>query len=194
MVAVLDRATIGGTLTLGDTNEATVRLIASRDAEALVRFHAHLSRRSIQMRYFYPHLELKPDEVEHLTQVDGTNRVALVVEQSGDLLAIGRYDRLDDPAVAEVAFVVADELQHHGIAPLLLQGLASRAREVGITTFRAEVLAENAPMLGVFRQSGFPMKTMRQWGTVSVTMELGRGGEGGSERGAPDEPGPSTVR
>lgn len=191
---MLNQATIGDAFTLGDGGEVTVRPIAVGDADALVRFHAHLSRRSIQMRYFYPHIELKPDEVAHLTQVDGTDRVAFVVEQSRDIVAVGRYDRLDDPAVAEVAFAVEDELQHRGIGPLLLQRLVGRAREVGITTFCAEVLAENTPMLDVFRQSGFPINTKSRWGTVSVTMAIGQEREGESERGAPDEPGPSAVR
>jgi RimJ/RimL family protein N-acetyltransferase len=176
MARDLDEVTVEF-LALGDEDQAIVRPIAPGDAGALVRFHSQLSRRSIQMRYFYPHLELRPDEVARLTQVDGSNRVAFVVEHDGELIAVGRYDRLDDPAVAEVAFLVADGFQHHGIASLLLKRLASRAREVGITTFRAEVLAENAPMLAVFRQSGFATESNRRGGPVSVTMDIVRENE-----------------
>ncbi len=113
-----------------------------------------------------------PDEVDHLTQVDGTNRAAFVVERDGDLIAVARYDRLDDPAIAEVAFVVADGWQHHGIASFLLQRLTSRAKEVGISAFCAEVLAENAPMLAVFHEAGFPIATRREQGTVFVSMAI----------------------
>ena len=169
----LEQESAGEILALGDGTQATVRPIAPGDGAALLRFHAHLSRRSVQMRYFYPHLQLGTDEVDHLTQVDGTNRVAFVVERDGDLIAVARYDRLGDPTTAEVAFVVADGWQHHGIASYLLQRLASCAKEVGIAAFTAEVLAENAPMLAVFHQAGFPVKTRCEQGTVSVSMAIG---------------------
>ena len=173
MVVHLVQESAFETLILGDGTKATVRPIAPSDGAALLRFHARLSRRSVQMRYFYPHLLLGTEEVTHLTQVDGTSRVAFVVERDGDLIAIARYDRLSDPTMAEVAFVVADGWQHRGIGSFLLQRLASRAREVGITAFTAAVLAENAPMLAVFHQAGFPTTTSReQQGTVTVAMAI----------------------
>jgi GNAT superfamily N-acetyltransferase len=173
MAVHLEQESVRETMTLGDGTQATVRTIAPTDGPALLRFHDHLSGRSIQMRYFYPHPQLGTDEVAHLTQVDGTDRMAFVVERDGDLIAVARYERLGDPTQAEVAFVVTDGWQHRGIASFLLQRLASRAREVGITTFCAEVLAENAPMLAVFLRAGFPTKTSREQGTVSVAMALG---------------------
>jgi RimJ/RimL family protein N-acetyltransferase len=193
MPTKLDPRKVQEFLNLGDGNHAVMRPIAPNDAAALIRFHAKLSGHSIQMRFFYPHLSLRAEEVALFTQVDGTNRVAYVVSQEGDIVAVGRYDRLGDPPVAEVAFVVADELQQHGIASLLLRRLASRAREVGITTFFAEVLADNAPMLAVFHQAGFPAQSSRERDTVTMTMDIGCGRDGASERDAPDELGPPTV-
>ena len=172
MAMDLAQRSVSERLTLTDGTRASVRPIAPGDAAALLRFHASLSARSIEMRYFYPHFELGTHEVAHLTQVDGTSRVAFVVEQDGDLVAVARYDRLDDPTTAEVAFVVADGKQHLGIASLLLQRLAARACEVGITTFRAEVRADNAAMLAVFRQAGFPVTSRREWGTVSLDLAI----------------------
>jgi GNAT superfamily N-acetyltransferase len=99
-------------------------------------------------------------------------RVALVLEQDGVLLAVARYDRLDDPTQAEVAFVVADKFQHHGIATMLLQQLAQQARGSGITHLSAEVLAENKPMLSVFHAAGFPIQSANQWGTISLKMTI----------------------
>ena len=157
---------------LFDGSKALVRPISPADAEALRRFHAHLSQRSIQMRYFYPHMELKADEVSHLTHVDGVDRVALVVEFGGELVAVGRYDRLEDQTTAEVAFIVADQYQHHGIASLLLHDLADRARTAGITRLVADVLVENAAMLSVFRKAGFPIQFKTEWGVVMLTMSI----------------------
>ena len=144
--------------------DAVVRPISSADAGALLRFHGHLSARSIRLRYFYPHEDLSPSEVAHFTQIDGEARVALVVERASELIAVGRYDRLDDHRVAEVAFVVADAYQHHGLATMLLHRLADAARSVGIERFIAEVLAENRAMLSVFHDAGFPIESKTECG------------------------------
>ncbi len=159
-------------VSLDDGTEAVVRPISPADASGLFELHSCLSAQTIRLRYFYPHRDLSPDEVAHLTQVDGVARVALVVERAGALIAVGRYDRLDDHRVAEVAFVVVDTYQHHGLATVLLQRLATTARSVGITRFTAEVLAENRAMLAVFRAAGFPTESKTEWGTIQLTMTI----------------------
>jgi RimJ/RimL family protein N-acetyltransferase len=150
-----------------------VRPIEPTDAAALVRFHAHLSDRSVQLRYFYPHRELRPEEVTHLTCVDGFDRAAFVVEHESEIIAVGRYDRLNDHWCAEVAFVVADEFQHHGLGTMLLQRLVENARHAQISEFKASVLAENTAMLAVFRRAGFPMTQTRTCDVVELSMRIG---------------------
>jgi GNAT superfamily N-acetyltransferase len=171
-VGVLPAA--GPSVALGDRTEVAVRSIAPEDAEALVRFHAHLSRHAVTLRYFYPHLELSADEVSHLTQVDGRDRVALIVESAGEIIAVGRYDRLKDPTKAEVAFIVADAFQHRGIATLLLERLAELARPAGVTHFVAEVMAENQTMLSVFHGAGFATESTCELGVIELTMAIAR--------------------
>ena len=163
---------VGDLISFDDGTHAVVRPIASADSGALLRFHAHLSARSIQLRYFYPHKDLSPSEVAYFTQVDGEARVALVVECGSELIAVGRYDRLDDHRVAEVAFVVADAYQHHGLATMLLHRLADVARSAGIERFTAEVLAENRAMLSVFHDVGFPIESKTESCTVTLTMTI----------------------
>ena len=137
-----------------------------------MRFHGRLSAETVRLRYFYPHRDLSTSEVAHFTEVDGRSRVALVVECEGELIAVGRYDRLDDRCEAEVAFVVADVYQQHGLATMLLRLLANEARSVGITRFVAEVLAENSAMLSVFHDAGFPIESKTEWGTVELTITI----------------------
>jgi RimJ/RimL family protein N-acetyltransferase len=164
-------------LIFDDAGGNVVRPISSTDAVALLRFHGQLSEGSVRLRYFSPHKELSPSEVAHLTQVDGEDRAAFVVEHAGELIAVARYDRLNDPKVAEVAFVVADAYQHHGLATMLLRRLADAARPVGITRFVAEVLAENRAMLSVFHSAGFPIESDIEWGTVTLLMNIGTDAE-----------------
>ena len=83
------------------------------------------------------------------------------------IIGNGSYDRIDADS-AEVAFVVADDFQGRGVATLLLEELARRADESGITTFVAEVLPENVRMLEVFRASGFPVRVHAEPGSIVV--------------------------
>jgi len=173
MINVDTTAAHSGTDTLFDGTLITVRPITSEDASALEAFHGRLSQRSVYLRYFYPHPDLSAKEIEHLTRVDGRDRLALVVEHAGELVAVGRYERLPASQDAEVAFVVSDALQDHGIGTLLLARLAVAARSVGITRFIAEVLAENRGMLSVFFAAPFPTETRRDSGTVTLWMSIG---------------------
>jgi GNAT superfamily N-acetyltransferase len=160
-------------ITLAEGVTVTLRPIAPADAAALVEFHRLLSDRTVFLRYFYPHRALGTEEVEHLTRLDGRDRLALVVECAGELVAVGRYDRLAGHSEAEVAFVVADAFQHHGLGTLLLQRLARAARLVGITTFSADVLTENSRMLALFHASGFVTTSSVECGTVHLQMAIG---------------------
>ncbi len=156
------------------TAGATFRLrpIRSEDAEKLVVFHAHLSFDSIYRRYFSLHPALSADEVRHFTQVDFVDRLALVIEDGDDLVAVGRYDRIPHSTTAEVAFVVRDDYQHLGLGHRLLHALAEAARARGITTLSAETMLVNHDMLAVFRHSGFPITTSSEYGEISVRLSI----------------------
>ena len=149
-----------------------VRPIRPDDAPRLVEFHNHLSPHSAYLRFFTFHPRLSAAEVERFTCVDYEDRLALVAEIDDHLIAVGRYDRHVGTSEAEVAFVVGDDYQFHGIGSLLLDELARAAREKGITTFLAETLRENHTMLGVFMHSGFPVTTETDHDTVALRFPI----------------------
>jgi RimJ/RimL family protein N-acetyltransferase len=150
----------------------SLRPIRPDDAGRLIDFHQHLSPDSVYRRFFSVHPTLSAAEVERFTCVDHFEREALVAEDGDRLVAVGRYDRFPGGSEAEVAFVVADAYQHHGIATSLLDALVGGARRAGIQRFVASVLAENRAMLDVFRHSGFPMSTANEDGVVLVGLDL----------------------
>jgi GNAT superfamily N-acetyltransferase len=156
----------------GDGEAIRLRPIRPDDGRMLREFHERLSDQSIYHRYFVLHRRLSSTEVEHLTNVDYVDRLALVVEDDGCLVAVGRYERLPGTKEAEVAFVVADNYQHRGLGSLLLHRLADAARERGIENFTAETLAENKDMIRVFMHSGFPVTTTTEWGTVYLRFPI----------------------
>ncbi|MGP0108236.1 MAG: N-acetyltransferase family protein [Acidimicrobiales bacterium] len=190
-----DEQTMGG---------ATVHLrpIRPDDAARLVEFHKGLSVRSVYRRFFFVHSSLSPAEVDRFTHVDYVDRVAFVALDGLRLVAVGRYERRPETTEAEVAFVFADDYQRDGIGTLLLEHLAEAAWRNGITRFVAETLVENRDMLGVFFDSGFPVTSASDSGTISVRfpIESTDGYEAAratrharSERGAErrDSPGPT---
>ena len=172
---------------MGDGKAFRVRPIQPDDGKLLADFHSHLSDQTVFRRYFYLHPRLSPGEIEHLTQVDYVNRLALVIEDAAGLVAIGRYDRLPGTNEAEVAFVVTDRYQRHGLGSLLLQRLADAARDRGIDVFTAETMAENRDMIDVFMASGFPVSSTCEWGTVTVRFPILKG-EGWDRSGTPRLP------
>lgn len=149
-----------------------LRPIRSDDAAKLLAFHHRLSFESIYRRYFSIHPDLSPAEVAHLTEVDYVDRLALVIEDGDELVAVGRYDRYPTTSTAEVAFVVRDDYQHFGLGHRLLEALSAAARARGITTLSAETLFDNHDMMSVFRHSGFPMTSSTSRGETDVSLSL----------------------
>ena len=149
-----------------------VRPIRPGDAAELVRFHDGLSKESQYLRFFGTHPHLSAREIERFTVVDYRNRLALVIELDGSLIAVARFDRLEGTTTAEVAFVVADAYHHHGLATMLLHRLAEAALDRGIDRFFAETLPMNQAMLAVFHESGFPVVSRFDRGVVRVEFPI----------------------
>jgi GNAT superfamily N-acetyltransferase len=152
-----------------------VRPIRPDDGPRLVTFHSNLTSRSVYRRFFSIHPNLSKAEVDRFTCVDYVDRLALIAEVGERLVAVARYDHLPGAPEAEVAFVVADDFQRHGIATLLLELLAQAAWRSGIKTFVAFTLAENREMLGVFTGSRFEVSTRLDCGVVEVRFPIDPG-------------------
>ncbi|MFB0833329.1 bifunctional acetate--CoA ligase family protein/GNAT family N-acetyltransferase [Arthrobacter halodurans] len=157
---------------LRDGSTGHLRPISPSDAEALQRLHTGQSEASIYLRFFTYKSKLTPKELIRFTQVDHRDRVALVVLRGGDIIGVGRYDRLDDPEEAEVAFNIADSSQGKGVGSILLEHLAAAARENGIERFSAEVLPENRKMLAVFAEAGYEVKRRFDDGVVMLEFPI----------------------
>jgi RimJ/RimL family protein N-acetyltransferase len=67
---------------------------------------------------------------------------------------------------------VEEGFRGRGIASRLLRQLIPIARANRIVRFEADVLAENAPMLGVLRNSGLRMEATQGQGVVHATLYL----------------------
>jgi GNAT superfamily N-acetyltransferase len=166
---------------LRDGGMVHIRAIRSDDKQRLLDGFHQLSDRSISFRFLRPKRELTKKELSYFTEIDFIHHVALVAtlpdNEDKPIIGVGRYIVLDTPLGAqraEVAFTVVDEHQGRGIATLLLEHLVLIARDRGISTFEANVLVENHPMLEVFEQSGFQVRqSVIEPGVVRVSFSIG---------------------
>lgn len=157
---------------LSDGGTMHVRPIRPDDAPLIEAFHARQSPESIYFRYFSPRPRLSDRDLERLTHVDYSDRMALVGLIGDDMVGVARYDRLPTQAVAEVAFFIDDDQAGRGMATVLLEHLAAVAREVGIAGFTASVLPHNRKMLGVFHEAGFETTSRFAEGVIEVDLGI----------------------
>jgi acyl-CoA synthetase (NDP forming)/GNAT superfamily N-acetyltransferase len=162
---------------LSDGGTVHIRPIVPTDADALLAFHGRMSERTRYLRYFGAYPRIPPRDLVRFTTVDHRDRVAFIAKLGDDIIAVARYEHLGaggstDTGSAEVAFVVEDAHQHRGLGPILLEHLAAAARERRVRTFVAEVLAENAGMLGVFRAAGYQLSRAMEEGVFHLEFAI----------------------
>ncbi len=122
-----------------------IRPMTPADRSALADFPNRVSAGSAIFR-FHGSVTVLTDKTLNLLLdlVEGQREAIIAVDDRG-IAGVARFARDDlDPAIAEVAILVADEWQHRGLARQLLRPLAERARSAGIERFRAEIQADNA--------------------------------------------------
>jgi RimJ/RimL family protein N-acetyltransferase len=135
---------------LPDRAPVLVRPIRADDKRLLSEALRHLSPESTQRRFLAPKQSFTRAELRYLTEVDGSDHLALVAESPAEpvrrLIAVARFVRLsDDPEAAEVAIVVGDHWQRRGLGSLIAAQLAREARRRGIRRFTATMAADNVP-------------------------------------------------
>jgi RimJ/RimL family protein N-acetyltransferase len=139
---------------LRDGARVRIRPLEPEDRGELADGFARLSADSRFHRFMTPMPRLSKRHLDQLMDVDHRDREALVAEtHDGQFLAVARYVRTT-PGRAEAAIVVADDWQGCGLGTVLLDRLADRAREEGLTTFEAVALASNAQAIALLEAAG----------------------------------------
>ncbi|SDC46212.1 bifunctional acetate--CoA ligase family protein/GNAT family N-acetyltransferase [Actinokineospora iranica] len=157
---------------LADGGTVHLRPIVPSDGESLRAFHGRLSSRTRYLRYFGPYPRIPDRDLRRFSTVDHHSRVAFVALLGDDIVAVGRYERLAESDSAEVAFVVEDAHQGRGLGSILLEHLAAAARERGLRRFEAEVLADNAQMVRVFRDAGYQVSRAFDEGVLHLEFAI----------------------
>lgn len=157
-------------IVLKDGRTIHLRPIRPDDLDAMMDMWQRLSPETIRMRFFAPR-KMDAEQMRHFVELDYSQRFALVAEQHGAIVGVGRFDRLpDDRETAEFAVLVEDSQHGRGLGTSLLRALMAPARDLGICRFHGDILTENRSMLRVMRAAGFEPAMHSYGDTVTATF------------------------
>jgi GNAT superfamily N-acetyltransferase len=167
--------TLGAPIALRDGSRVRIRQGHAADRELLLRGFERLSPESRYRRFLSPMPELSEGMVRYLTEIDHHGHEAMIAldEHTGEGIGVARYVRDPQrPEVAEVAVTVIDDWQGRGLGTLLLEVISARAREEGITTFTALMLAANEEMMDLLKRLD-PVRIIdREMGRVEIEVPI----------------------
>ncbi len=140
-------------MTLRDGRVALVAPLHPDDRDRYLSGVSNMSEESLYKRFMSPVARLSESQLRYLLEVDHRDHEALLAidEESGEAIGVARFIRLERPEVAEAAIIVVDSWQGSGLGKAMMRMLAQAACEVGVTSFEANVLYDNAPMLALHR-------------------------------------------
>src|SRR3954469_19212440 len=105
--------------------------IRPEEKDGLVAGLGRLSERSVYQRFLAPKPRFNASELRYLTEVDFVDHYALVAVLARSpevVVGVGRWVRsTETPTDAEIAIVVADDLQGRGVGTQLGRALAEAA-------------------------------------------------------------------
>ena len=151
------RSASGTDIELRDGSAVVIRRVGPGDEPLIASLYDRLSSESRRRRFLVAPEKLSDEDLRYLTDVDDRRHVALLAIDPATGRAVGeaRYVRTPgDRESAEVAAMVADDWQRRGVATALLFALMDIARENGLTSWRAIVSADNAPVLTTLERQG----------------------------------------
>ena len=162
---------------LRDGSTLWLRELHRGNREKLQAFFSRCSPEAIRYRFMSSIRVLSGSLLDYLADPDGSRHVALIVtQQDGEnerIVAEGRYVALkEQPDAADIALLVADDMQRRGIATQLIRELNEIAWSHGVTHFRADVLADNRAMVSLLRKFYRPVSTTVNFGVIHYELAI----------------------
>jgi len=164
---------------LADGRTVEIRPATRGDFDAVKAMHEAMSPNNAYLRFFSLSRLAAEQEAKRVTRESRPDHAALLALYDGKVVGVASYevargsaDKPNAGRTAEVAFAVADDMHHRGIATLMLEHLVSLARARQLEALTAETLQENTGMLRVFSDAGLPVVSKRSAGVVEITIPL----------------------
>jgi GNAT superfamily N-acetyltransferase len=165
----------GAQVRLRDGSLVRIRPGRRTDRDLLVRGFDRLGPESRYRRFLTPMRKLGEKAVRYMTELDHHDHEAMVALEKRGEEGIGDAFYVRDPLrpdTAEVAVTVIDAWQGRGLGTVLLEAISARARDEGIRTFTALMLARNGEMMHLLERLGTVRIVDRAAGTVEVEVAI----------------------
>jgi GNAT superfamily N-acetyltransferase len=133
------------------TSQPSIRPLDPQDLSTVRAMFDRVSDEAVYRRFFTGGPSGPRSELDYLAAVDGHDRLALVAVAGGRTVGLARYHRTGD-GHADVAVIVEDAWQHHGVGRRLLSELVHAARGEGVVSLDMTILGENVPALRLLRR------------------------------------------
>ncbi|MEU4117149.1 GNAT family N-acetyltransferase [Kitasatospora sp. NPDC028055] len=158
-------------LSLPDGTELLLRPAGPADKAAALAMHERCSPAALRLRYHGP-VRDADRYLEHLLD-PRHGRSLVVAAPDGRVLALGHL--MWDGDEAELAVLVEDAWQRHGLGLALLRRLTAVARAAGIGTVYAVTQAANTGLITAMRRLAAPLDFHCEDGTLVITATLAAG-------------------
>jgi acyl-CoA hydrolase/RimJ/RimL family protein N-acetyltransferase len=159
---------------LRDDRDVTVRPTRTSDSGAMQELFYRLSEEDVETRFLQKLKSLTDTVAQYLCSVDYEEEMAFAAvvgpPERERIVAASSYYLSPATGLAEVAYMVDPQWQGAGLGSLLHERMLEYARERGVRGFRADVRADNARMMHVFRRAGHELSVTRDAGVYEVTM------------------------
>jgi RimJ/RimL family protein N-acetyltransferase len=159
---------------LRDGREVRVRPTRTSDSGAMQELFYRLSGEDVETRFLQKLKSLTDTVAQYLCSVDYEDDMAFAAvigpPERERIVAASSYYLSPATGLAEVAYMVDPEWQGTGLGGLLHARMLEYARGHGVRGFRADVRADNARMMQVFRRAGHELSLTRDAGVYDVTM------------------------
>ena len=164
------------TVSLRDGRDVLVRPTLARDARLLQDLFFRMREEDVRTRFFRRLRSLTDEMAEHLCSVGYETEMAFAAvvgdREAERVVGTGCYFADPSTGFADVAFMVDPAWQGTGLGSQLQERMIEYARARGLRGFSADVLAENAAMLKVFRRSGLRMEAQLDSGSFEVRLHF----------------------
>ena len=159
---------------LADGTTLTIRAAGPEDYEPVRQLHEAMSPDNLYFRFFSASKASAEREARRVCLEGDPGLVALLGLLGDEVVGVASYELTADPAAAELALAVADDMHRHGIATLLLEHLVSLARARGVKVLVADVLPDNYTVLRVLSDAGLAVRRKYDDGVVELSMPVPR--------------------
>ncbi|MCP3940072.1 MAG: GNAT family N-acetyltransferase [Desulfobacteraceae bacterium] len=133
------------------------------DERSIQEHYYTMNRGDIVSRFFHEKKSFVHDQIETTYEIDYVNDLTIVatIGEMGfeKIIAVGEYFRNTIINMAEIAFSVSKEYQHMGIAQILIEKLATAAKDNGIKGLIAYTSPKNKGMIQLFNKLPYDITT-----------------------------------